>query len=334
MRNFQLILLLLQPKQKTFYNMFSRRFLRIKALKAIYAHQTGASDSLATEEKNLLKGIDKSYELYPLILSLITDVRRYAEERIEIGLKKHLPTYEDLNPNRKFVENRAILQLENDEELDDMLVSKKLGWAAHPELIKHLWQKMTAAQYYVDYMADEKRSYATDRKLVEEFYLQTVQDDEMLAEVLEESNIMWSDDIDFILIMTLRTISSMREKQEKMSLLPEYKSEDDKAFVRRLFGAAIVGYEENLKIIEQYTQNWDIERIALMDNVIMTTALAELTSFDSIPVKVSLDEYIEIAKYYSTPGSSTFINGILDKITAQMSADGRIAKQGRGLVEF
>lgn len=314
--------------------MFSRRFLRIKVVKAIYAHLTGAEESLATEEKNLLKGIDKSYQLYPLVLSLITEVKRYAEERIELGLKKHLPTFEDLNPNRKFIENRVILQLENDEALDDMLLSKRLGWAAYPELIKHLWQKMTASEYYTNYMADEKRSYAEDRKFVEEFFLQTVQDDEMTAEVLEESSIMWSDDVDFILIMILRTIGNMREKQERIALLPQYKSEDDKSFVRRLFGAAVVGYEENLKIVEQYTHNWDVERIAQMDNVIMTTALAEILNFDSIPVKVSLDEYIEIAKYYSTPGSSTFINGILDKITVQLGTEGRINKQGRGLVEF
>jgi N utilization substance protein B len=134
--------------------------------------------------------------------------------------------------------------------------------------------------------------------------------------------------------MVLRTLAAMRKKDEVLPLLPEYKNDDDKAFVKRLFAAAAVGYDENLKIVEQYTKNWDVERIALMDNIIMTTAIAELLGFDSIPVKVTLDEYIEIAKYYSTLGSSTFINGILDKISTDMTADGRIAKQGRGLVEF
>lgn len=313
--------------------MFSRRFLRIKVVKALYAHLTGAVETATIEEKNLLKGINKSYDLYPHILSLIVEVKRYAEERIELGLKKHLPTHEDLNPNRKFVQNAVVASLEGDDTLDMMLVERKLGWAGYPELIKHLYQKMTEADYYKEYMTSERNSYAEDRKMVEEFYLQTVQDDEMLTEVLEESSIMWSDDLDFILIMVLRTIGSMR-KQSPLALLPQYKNEDDEAFVKRLFARALVGYEENRQIVEQYTKNWDVERIALMDNVIMTTAIAELVGFDSIPVKVTLDEYIEIAKYYSTLGSSTFINGILDKLSTDLVSKGTIVKQGRGLVEI
>ncbi len=314
--------------------MFSRRFLRIKVVKALYAHLSGAADSLSAEEKNLLTGINKAYDLYPQILSLIIEVKRYAEERIEIGLNKYLPTAEDLNPNRKFVENRVVAQLENDEALDDMLTKGKLGWSKYPELVKHLWQKMLESDYYKEYMSTERRSYAADRKLVEEFYLQTVQDDEMLTEMLEESTIMWSDDLDFILIMVLRTIGSMRESQQSVALLPQYKSDDDAAFVKRLFAAAVVGYDDNLAIVEKYTRNWDVERIAMMDNVIMTTAIAEMMGFDSIPVKVTLDEYIEIAKYYSTIGSSTFINGILDKLSTDLLAEGKIVKQGRGLVEI
>lgn len=314
--------------------MFSRRFLRIKVVKALYAHLSGAADSLSAEEKNLLTGINKAYDLYPQILSLIIEVKRYAEERIEIGLNKYLPTAEDLNPNRKFVENRVVAQLENDEALDDMLTKGKLGWSKYPELVKHLWQKMIESDYYKEYMSTERRSYAADRKLVEEFYLQTVQDDEMLTEMLEESTIMWSDDLDFILIMVLRTIGSMRESQQSVALLPQYKSDDDAAFVKRLFAAAVVGYDDNLAIVEKYTRNWDVERIAMMDNVIMTTAIAEMMGFDSIPVKVTLDEYIEIAKYYSTIGSSTFINGILDKLSTDLFAEGKIVKQGRGLVEI
>ena len=313
--------------------MFSRRFLRIKALKAIYAHLSGANDTLALEEKALLAGIDKAYDLYFHTLALITSVRQYAEERIEIGLNKKLPTAEDLNPNRKFINNSVIAQIDADAELDHLLAIKKLSWAQNPELIKHLYLTMTEADYYKAYMASDKQSYAEDRKLVEEFFIQTVQDNQMLTELLEEQSINWSDDLDFILIMVLRTIGNMR-KQSDFELLPQYKNEDDEAFVKRLFARALVSYEENLKTVEQYTKNWDVERIALMDNVIMTTAIAELTGFDSIPVKVTLDEYIEIAKYYSTLGSSTFINGILDKLSTDLLAKGVIVKQGRGLVEI
>lgn len=318
----------------TFYTMFSRRFLRIKVVKALYAHQTGAADTVAIEEKELLKGLDKDYDLYHYVLSLISEVKRYAEERIEIARNKHLPTAEDLNPNLKFVTNEVVARIEADAELDHILAIRKLGWAAYPELIKHLYVKMTESEYYKAYMASEGRSFAEDRRLVEEFYIQTVQDDEMLCSILEENSLTWGDAIDFVLIMVLRTLGGMKASQEKLPLQPQFKSDEDRAFVRRLFAEAVVGYKENLATVEQFTKNWDVERIAVMDNVIMTTALAELLNFDSIPVKVTLDEYIEIAKYYSTMGSSTFINGILDKIVEQLTAEGKINKSGRGLVEI
>lgn len=318
----------------TFYTMFSRRFLRIKVVKALYAHQTGAADTVAIEEKELLKGLDKDYDLYHYVLSLISEVKRYAEERIELARNKHLPTAEDLNPNLKFVTNEVVARIEADAELDHILAIRKLGWAAYPELIKHLYVKMTESEYYKAYMASEGRSFAEDRRLVEEFYIQTVQDDEMLCSILEENSLTWGDAIDFVLIMVLRTLGGMKASQEKLPLQPQFKSDEDRAFVRRLFAEAVVGYKENLATVEQFTKNWDVERIAVMDNVIMTTALAELLNFDSIPVKVTLDEYIEIAKYYSTMGSSTFINGILDKIVEQLTAEGKINKSGRGLVEI
>lgn len=318
----------------TFYTMFSRRFLRIKVVKALYAHQTGAADTVTIEEKELLKGLDKDYDLYHYVLSLISEVKRYAEERIELARNKHLPTAEDLNPNLKFVTNEVVARIEADAELDHILAIRKLGWAAYPELIKHLYVKMTESEYYKAYMASEGRSFAEDRRLVEEFYIQTVQDDEMLCSILEENSLTWGDAIDFVLIMVLRTLGGMKASQEKLPLQPQFKSDEDRSFVRRLFAEAVVGYKENLATVEQFTKNWDVERIAVMDNVIMTTALAELLNFDSIPVKVTLDEYIEIAKYYSTMGSSTFINGILDKIVEQLTAEGKINKSGRGLVEI
>ena len=318
----------------TFYTMFSRRFLRIKVVKALYAHQTGAADTVAIEEKELLKGLDKDYDLYHYVLSLISEVKRYAEERIELARNKHLPTAEDLNPNLKFVTNEVVARIEADAELDHILAIRKLGWAAYPELIKHLYVKMTESEYYKEYMASEGRSFAEDRRLVEEFYIQTVQDDEMLCSILEENSLTWGDAIDFVLIMVLRTLGGMKASQVKLPLQPQFKSDEDRAFVWRLFAEAVVGYKENLATVEQFTKNWDVERIAVMDNVIMTTALAELLNFDSIPVKVTLDEYIEIAKYYSTMGSSTFINGILDKIVEQLTAEGKINKSGRGLVEI
>lgn len=314
--------------------MFSRRFLRIKVVKALYAHITGQAESLKAEEKNLMLSINQAHSLYHHILSLATEVKNYAAERIEIAKAKKLPTYEDLNPNYKFVNNTAIKKLEQDEQLDHLLAVKKLSWTKQPEIIKNLYQQMVEADYYKEYMASDKSSYAEDRRVVEEFFIQTVQDNAMLLEALEEQHLGWSDDLDFILIMVLRTLSATKASSTSLALLPAFKSEDDEQFTKRLFAQAIVGYEENLQTIEKYTVGWEIERIALMDNIILTTALAELKTFPEIPVKVSLDEYIEIAKYYSTLGSGNFVNGVLDKVVESFVAEGKIVKQGRGLVEI
>lgn len=315
--------------------MFSRRFLRIKVVKAIYAHLASKGDNnLKAEEKNLLLSIDQAYTLYHYILSLAAEVKNYAAERIEIGKAKKLPTPEDLNPNYKFVENLAIKHLEQDEQLDHLLAIKKLSWSKQPEVIKNIYQNMVEAPYYKEYMASAKHSFAEDRRLVEEFYIQTVQDNEMLLEALEEQHLGWSDDLDFILIMVLRTLSATKKESATLPLLPQWKSDEDKMFVTKLFAEAVVGFDENLSIVEQYTRNWEVDRIAGMDNIILTTAITELKTFADIPVKVSLDEYIEIAKYYSTLGSSNFINGVLDKIVEGFVAEGKIAKSGRGLVEL
>jgi len=327
-------MIIFAAETKRSYTMFSRRFLRIKVVKAIYSYLASDSDSLQTQEKNLIFGIDKAYELYFSALSLAEAVRNYAEERIEIARNKKLPTAEDLNPNLKFIRNQVIAQLADDAELNSAVKKNGLLWSAHPELVKHLYTALVESDYYAAYMASPEHTYSEDRRLVEDFYVNTVQDDQKLLDVLEECSIMWCDDLDFILIMVLRTLSDCRARQTALPLLPEYKNDDDLKFAKRLFASAAANYKEYLAIVEKFTQNWDVERIALMDNIIMVTAIAELMAFDTIPVKVTLDEYIEIAKYYSTTGSSTFINGILDKIVESLTAEGKINKSGRGLVDL
>lgn len=313
--------------------MLSRRLLRIKAVKALYSHFKSESDSLIVSEKNLMLSIDKTYELYHQMLWLVVEVANYAENRIELGRRKHLPTPEELNPNTKFVDNRVVAALRESDALTDYLQRKKLGWVQAPELVKKLYHAMVESDYYRKYMDAPARSFKEDVKLVESFYARTVGESEALEEVLEEQSILWADDADFAVIMVLRTLDDMRAAQTDVPLLPQYKSEDDAAFVKELFRKTLVGYGEYIGYIDKYTSNWDVERIAFMDNLIMAAATAELLSFPSIPVKVTLDEYIEIAKYYSTPGSSVFINGVLDKIVEELTAEGRIRKSGRGLLE-
>ncbi len=313
--------------------MLSRRLLRIKAVKALYAHFKSESDSLTASEKNLMFSIGKTYELYHQLLWLIVEVARVAEERIEVGRRKHLPTPEERNPNTKFIENRVVEAIRESTALCDYLTAHKLGWTNYPELIKKLCQSMMQSDYYAAYMADENRSFKTDLKLVMDFYLQTVDTCEELEDVVEEQSIHWADDLDFANILVLRTLEDMKPAQSDLPLLPKYKNSDDEQFVKELFRGAMVNQASHFEYIDKFTRNWDVERIAFMDNLIMAAALTELLGFPSIPVKVTLDEYIEIAKYYSTPGSSVFINGVLDKIVEALKEEGRINKAGRGLLE-
>ena len=313
--------------------MLSRRLLRIKVIKSLYAHFKSESDSLIVSEKNLQFSIDKTYQLYHLLLYLIVNVQRYAEHRIDLGRKKMLPTKEDLNPNLKFVDNRVVAQIANDNKLLDYLTVQKLGWENSPELIKKIYNNLVEKDYFKAYMNNGRNDYADDQGFVTDFFVNELEDLEALEEVLEEQSIFWSDDIGFALVMVVRTVQDMRAKQENVPLLPKFRQEEDSRFSIELIRKALVNNREYFAYIDTHTQNWDLERIAYMDRIIMLVTIAELTNFPTIPVKVTLDEYIEIAKYYSTPASSTFINGVLDKIVEALKKEDKLRKEGRGLVD-
>ncbi|MBP3483151.1 MAG: transcription antitermination protein NusB [Alistipes sp.] len=313
--------------------MLSRRLLRLKVIKSLYAHIKSESDNIRASEKNLVLSIDKTYELYFRMLLLAVDIARYAEERQEIAGRKKLPTYEDLNPNRKFVENVAIARIANSEAIRKYTESHSVGsWTQYPELLKNIYAKLSASDYFKKYMASPERSFREDVQLLTDFYTKEPENNEALEEVLEDLSIYWSDDLGFALTMVVRTLQNMRESHSDVKLLPEFKSPDDLEFAKTLFQKTAVQFERNCKFIDRFTSNWDVERIAFMDILIMATALTEITEYPSIPVKVSLDEYIEISKFYSTPNSSYFINGVLDKAVEALKADGKIVKTGRGLL--
>ena len=316
--------------------MLSRRLLRIKVVKALYAwFQAGGESSaeMRAARKNLRTSIDRAYDLYFQMLWLVVEVRRYAEARMELGRNKHLPTPEERNPNTKFVENELIRRIEESDVIFEYLKKHKLGWSNYPALIKEIYGTLIASDYYKSYMEGGRGDLADDVAVVRAFYSSAaLEDDELLDDVLEEQSVLWNDDLGFALVMVVKTLERVREQQNDIPVLPEFKSDDDPVFADKLFVEAAGQWDDNLRLVQRFTHNWDIERIALVDNLIMTTAIAELTSFPDIPVKVTLDEYIEIAKYYSTPGSNSFINGVLDKVVETLTAGGRIAKQGKGLV--
>lgn len=290
------------------------------------------ADSLMASEKMLVTSIDKTYDLYFLLMSLVVEMAQYAEQRQEAAKNKKLPTYEDLNPNRKFVDNAVIRLLAQSDSVNDYLASRKLSWAKYPELVKSLYTQLEQSDYFKKYMTSQESSFREDLALITEFYTRELEESELLESALDEMSILWNDDLGFALIMVTRTLSNMRASHTDVKVLPKFKSIEDLDFARELFAKAAVNFDNYQEEIEKYTRNWDVERIAFMDNLIMATAVAELVTFPSIPVKVTLDEYIEIAKYYSTHGSSTFINGILDKIVASFTEEGKINKSGRGLI--
>jgi N utilization substance protein B len=265
-------------------------------------------------------------------MSLVVEMAQYAEQRQEAAKNKKLPTYEDLNPNRKFVDNAVIRLLAQSDSVNDYLASRKLSWAKYPELVKALYTQLEQSDYFKKYMTSQESSFREDLALITEFYTRELEESEILESALDEMSILWNDDLGFALIMVTRTLSNMRASHTDVKVLPKFKSIEDLDFARELFAKAAVNFDNYQEEIEKYTRNWDVERIAFMDNLIMATAVAELVTFPSIPVKVTLDEYIEIAKYYSTHGSSTFINGILDKIVASFTEEGKINKSGRGLI--
>lgn len=313
--------------------MISRRLLRIKVIKALYAHLKSESDSLAGSEKSLVASIDKTYDLYFHMMSLIVELAHYAEQRQELAKQKKLPTFEDLNPNRKFVDNQVIRLLADSDSVNDYLAARKLSWAHAPELIKTLFNEFEQSEAYQRHMSSSENSFREDLALVREFFTSgMLEESELLEDVLDEESILWNDDLGFALIMVDRTLSNMRANHTEVKVVQKFKSEDDLAFAKELFLKSLINFESNMGVIEKFTSNWDVERIAYMDNIILATATTELTSFASIPVKVTLDEYIEISKFYSTPGSSTFINGILDRVVATLTEQGKINKSGRGLI--
>ena len=303
----------------------------MKVAKTLYAHLKSNSDNLKASEKYLVESIDKAYDLYFQMLYFVVEVARYAESRIELAKQKKLPTYEDLNPNRRFVDNAVITLIANSDSVNDVLASRKLGWANQYDTIKDVYNRLIETEFYKNYMSASVSTFTDDRKFVEEFF-QWLESDEQLAEVVTEMSLLWADDYGFALLLALRTVQHLKRSHTEVKVLPKFKSEEDLDFAKRLFIKSLVDYEDNQAVVDRYSKNWDVERVVFMDSLIISIAIAELTQFDSIPVKVTLDEWIDIAKYYSSPTSSNFVNGVLDKVVAEFTEQGLINKSGRGLL--
>ena len=313
--------------------MISRRLLRIKILQALYAHYISEGKTISQSEKDLFFSIDKTYDLYHLLHLLIIDIRNAAIEKIELAKHKKIPEPDDLYPNIRFIENKLILQFQDNYRLHKYVNSRKLSWVNYPELVKNLLRLLEGSEEYIAYMNAESCDYEADKKIIIDFLTYYMADYDDLHQAIEEQSIFWNDDIEFIASMLIKTIKKYRSNHKFNGPVFElYKKEEDKKFVKELFRKSILKETDYRNLIDKYTINWEIDRIAFMDILVMQLAISEMIGFSDIPVKVSLNEYLEIAKFYCTEKSSNFINGILDKIVHDLRRDKVIIKKGKGLI--
>ena len=280
-----------------------------------------------TPEKELFFSLSKAYDLYNYLLLLMVEVTKQANKRLNAAKNKLVPTKEELFPNTKFVENRFIAQLEVNKQLLEFSNNQKKTWENEADFVKTLCDKILESDIYKEYMASETSSYEEDRELWRKLYKNIIFNNIELDQVLEDQSLYWNDDKEIVDTFVLKTIKRFDEKNgAKQELLPEFKDEEDQDFARRLFRRTILNADYYRHLISENTKNWDLDRVAFMDVVIMQIALAEILSFPNIPVSVSLNEYVEIAKLYSTPKSGGFINGTLDGIVNSLKKENKLTK--------
>jgi transcription antitermination protein NusB len=337
--------------------MISRRQLRIKALSALYAYNRKEWNDLASAEQELTLSIRKSYDLYHFVLLLLIELSDIAREKVILSRQKKMPTLDDINPNTRFAENRVINQLRNNDQLrrycapSPALWTKKnkitnfnsltkylgtlgLSWSSCPEAPKLIFNQLVEWENYKEYMSSSESSYKSDMKFVKELITEFLPACDELDSALEEISVYWNDDLHAVTIMLKNTLSKFHSSDNgaDITLPPLFTNDDDEKYVKTLLSKSILNAEINSAIIDRNTTNWEVERIALMDKLVMQLAVTEIKEFPEVPVKVTLNEYIEISKNYCTAKSSTFINGILDKIVREMRENGGFTKTGRGLV--
>ena len=307
--------------------MINRVLIRLKIVQIVYAYYQNGGKNLDTAEKELFFSLSKAYDLYNYLLLLMVEVTKQANKRLNAAKNKLIPTKEELFPNTKFVENRFIAQLEVNKQLLEFSNNQKKTWENEADFVKTLCDKILESDIYKEYMASETSSYEEDRELWRKLYKNIIFTNVELDQVLEDQSLYWNDDKEIVDTFVLKTIKRFDEKNgAKQELLPEFKDEEDQDFARRLFRRTILNADYYRHLISENTKNWDLDRVAFMDVIIMQIALAEILSFPNIPVSVSLNEYVEIAKLYSTPKSGGFINGTLDGIVNSLKKENKLTK--------
>lgn len=320
--------------------MLSRRHLRIKALQALYAFFQSNNDRLDLGERELVKSLDKLYEIYIYQLSLLVEINSYAQKRIEENKQKFYPSAEEENPNTRFADNRFIQKLLSNNNLNRKIEEFKINWVDEGEMIRKLYVKIRESEDYKTYMESDKNTFEDDKNILSKIIKKFISKDEILQFYYEEKSIYWSDDFYTANLLVLKTLKSFPEDSDEQTPLPSLltgskfeENNEDRSFLVQLYRKVILRSDYYYELMEDKVKNWEMDRLAVMDILIIKMALAELLEFPSIPIKVTLNEYIELAKYYSTPKSKLFVNGILDKLIVDLKEQKKIKKTGRGLME-
>ena len=316
--------------------MLNRRFLRVKALQEIYAYHQSNSSDIPQSERHLLQGVDELYKLFIYQVTFWTEVRQFAIRRIEENKQKHFPTEEDLNPNMKFVNNRILTALEDNKHLELLRQQYKIDWTdSREDFIRNMFVKMTELPEYQEYMSNGKDSFADDKKFLVSVIENHMAEDGLLYDYYSDRDLSFNSDYQIAVYLLWKFINELPSGFDAETPMPPvYHSEkEDKAFVTQLFEKTILHADEYMELVKANISNWDYERLALMDIILIFMALTEFTQFHDIPVKVTINEYIEISKLYSTSESRRFVNGMLDRLSTVMKEEGKLIKTGLGLLD-
>ncbi len=319
--------------------MLNRRILRIKAFKVLYSSVLCGNTTLAQAESQLDQSCEAVRDLYIYMLGIVSPLTQIARERIESAKSKYNPTEEERNPNMKFAENRLAALLDGDADFQKVFNKKKFSWAQYDLLLKKVMNSVVTKDYYKEYMASDEVSLAADCRLFTRIFEEEFVDSVELEQILEEKSIYWNDDLAYALTWCCKTFKGLA-KGEGWSLIPLYPSEmlkgdgveSDKYFVRKLLQTSFAGYEKYSAMVAESVTGWEKERLFSTDVVLIVMGLAEVTAFPTIPVKVSINEYVEISKFYGTPKSRAFVNGLLDKLVQSLVNEGAVVKEGKGLM--
>ena len=319
--------------------MLNRRILRIKAFKVLYSGVLAENMSLAQAEAQLELSCEATRDLYIYMLGIVSPLTKIAQDRIEAAKSKFNPTEEERNPNMKFADNALAKLLDTDEDFQKVFKKKKFDWGQYDLFLKKVMTSVASKEYFAEYMASPERSLADDCKLFTKIYEEEFVDSEELEKILEDKSLYWNDDLAYSLTWCCKTLKNLANG-EKWSLIPLYQSEmlkgegveSDKFFVRKLLQSSFAGYERYSAIVAESVQGWEKERLFSTDVVLIVMGLAEAVAFPTIPVKVTMNEYVEISKYYGTPKSRSFVNGILDGLVQKLVNEGQIRKEGKGLL--